>query len=202
MGSRSVALPLPLTALEPGTPGASPVVGGPTWPPRGHCTAVSKACYRCGWCSGMWGQPGGGSHFGGCWCWLRCWHSRGHFGGVLVLAKGLHKGLVGEQLGGIPAVSGLQMKLGGVGGAAGLDGESDPAPRLLGAGSPAGGLRWSPDPGIPVLGMGLTAPAPSRGRSFCLQLWKVCPAVFRSFSGFSACVCDDGSRLLTSRAGW
>ena len=60
-----------------------------------------------------------------------------------MLAKGPHKGLVGEQLGGTPAVSGLQIKLGGVGGAAGLDGESDPAPRLLGAGSPAGGLRWS-----------------------------------------------------------
>ena len=119
-----------------------------------------------------------------------------------MLAKGPDKGLVGEQLGGTPAVSGLQIKLGGVGGAAGLDRESDPAPRLLGAGSPAGGLRWSPDPGVPVLGMGLTAPAPSRGRSFCLQLWKVCPAVFRSFSGVSACVCDDGSRLLTSRAGW
>ena len=43
MGSRSVALPLPLTALEPGTPGASPVVGGPTWPPRGHC-AGALAC--------------------------------------------------------------------------------------------------------------------------------------------------------------
>lgn len=48
---------------------------------------------------------------------------------------------------------GVQMKPGEVGGAAGLDGESDPAPHLLGAGSPAGELRWSPDPGAPVLGM-------------------------------------------------
>ena len=30
-----------------------------------------------------------------------------------MLAKGPHKGLVGEQLGGTPAVSGLQIKLGG-----------------------------------------------------------------------------------------
>ena len=34
-----------------------------------------------------------------------------------MLAKGPHKGLVGEQLGGTPAVSGLQIKLGGVGAA-------------------------------------------------------------------------------------
>lgn len=84
--------------------------------------------------------------------------------------QGPAKGLVGVQLGGTPAVSGLQMKLGGVSGAAGLDGESDPAPRLLGAGSPAGELRWSPDPGVPVLGVGLIAPPSSRGHSFCLQL--------------------------------
>lgn len=57
------------------------------------------------------------------------------------------------QLGGTPTVSGVQMKPGEVGGAAGLDGELDPAPHLLGAGSPAGELRWSPDPGAPVLGM-------------------------------------------------
>ena len=67
-------------------------------------------------------------------------------------------------------MSGLQMKLGGVNGAAGLDGESDPAPRLLGAGSPVGEPRWSLDPGVAVLGVGLTVSPSSKGHSFCLQL--------------------------------
>ena len=36
------------------------------------------------WCVGAaWGQE----PLWGCWCWLRCWQGRGHFGGVLVPAR-------------------------------------------------------------------------------------------------------------------
>lgn len=65
------------------------------------------------------------------------------------------------------------MKPGEVGGAAGLDGESDPAPHLLGAGSPAE-LRWV-RPWGPSAGDGLTAlqppgatPVSTCGRSILL----------------------------------
>ena len=64
MGSRSAALPLPWTALEPVTQ------EHPLWqvgqPSLLGATVLwfLRPGYCCGWCSGVWGQPGGKSHFG------------------------------------------------------------------------------------------------------------------------------------------